>query len=262
MRIKKYTSDLRAEDWQRIEPLIPVRRRSKWPLEQVVNGILYVLKNGCGWRDLPGEFPCWNTVHYYFAKWGKKGVWENINACLVVDYREKNPADEKKNAEPTTLILDSQSVKNSATATAQVGFDGGKLIKGRKRFVLIDTSGATVATCVLPANVHDGQTAVAWWAKLAHHPLLSQVKRIFIDGGFRGEFVRKMAKLYQIEVKVPQEVVRQAGKFCVHATRWVVERSISWITNNRRLARCYERKVANEESFILLCNIRRIVKMC
>ena len=262
MRIKEYTSDLDLASWQRIESLITVRRRSKWPLQEVVNGILYVLKNGCGWRDLPGEFPCWNTVHYYFAKWGKDGTWENINACLLVDYREKYPTVEKKKAEPTTLILDSQSVKNSATATESVGFDGGKLIKGRKRFVLIDTTGATVAARVLPANAHDGQSALAWWAELVHHPLLGKVKRVFIDGGFRGEFVKKMAKLYGIEVIVPQEVVRQAGKFRVHATRWVVERSISWITNNRRLARCYERKVVNEKSFILLCNIRRIVRKC
>lgn len=96
MRIKKYTSDLQARDWALIEPLIVVRRRSKWPLLEVVNGILYVLKNGCGWRDLPGEFPCWNTVHYYVAKWGKDGTWENINACLLADYREKSPTVEKK----------------------------------------------------------------------------------------------------------------------------------------------------------------------
>ena len=96
MRIKRYTSDLDLAGWQRIESLITVRRRSKWPLQEVVNGIFYVLKNGCGWRDLPGEFPCWNTVHYYFTKWGKDGTWENINACLVVDYREKYPTDEKK----------------------------------------------------------------------------------------------------------------------------------------------------------------------
>ena len=96
MRIKKYTSDLRPGDWARIAPLIPVRRRSKWPLQEVVNGILYILKNGCGWRDLPGEFLCWNTVHFYFAKWDKEKIWENANACLVVDDREKYPADEKK----------------------------------------------------------------------------------------------------------------------------------------------------------------------
>ena len=93
---KKYTSDLRPQDWAQIERLIVVKRRSKWPLLEVVNGILYVLKNGCGWRDLPGEFPCWNTVHYYFTKGGKDGTWENINACLLLDYREKAPTVEKK----------------------------------------------------------------------------------------------------------------------------------------------------------------------
>ena len=166
----------------------------------------------------------------------------------------------KKNAEPTTLILDSQSVKNSATATQHIGFDGGKLSKGRKRFVLTDTSGATVAARVLPANAHDGQSALAWWAELRQHPLWQRVKRIFIDGEFRGEFVEKMAAQYGIEVIVPQKVVRQAGNFCVHATRWVIERSISWLTNNRKLSRYYERKVWNETSFILLSNIRRIVR--
>ncbi|MBU6123424.1 transposase [Hymenobacter sp. PAMC29290] len=55
---------MHLRDWSRIEPLIIVRRKSKWPLLDEVNGILYVLKNGCGWRDLPGEFPCWSTVHY------------------------------------------------------------------------------------------------------------------------------------------------------------------------------------------------------
>ena len=73
-----------------------------------------------------------------------------------------------------------------------------------------------MATCVVAANQHDGQTALAWWVLLAHHPLLGRVKR--------------------------------------------VELSISWITNNRRFARCYERNVRNEESFILLRNIRRIIQ--
>ena len=100
MRVKRYTSDLRARDWERIKPLILVRRRRKWPLLEVVNGVLYVLKNGCGWRELPGEFPCWNTGHYYFANWGKDGTWENINACLLVDDRQNSAPDEKKTRNP------------------------------------------------------------------------------------------------------------------------------------------------------------------
>lgn len=88
---KAYRSDLSAHDWQRLEPLLlaHVKRRSKWPLLEVVTAILYVLKNGCLWRDVPGEFPPWGTVYWYFCKWQDSGVLDEINACLVVDYREK-----------------------------------------------------------------------------------------------------------------------------------------------------------------------------
>jgi transposase len=51
-----------------------VRRRSKWPLVEVVHAVLYVLKNGCLWRELPGDFPPWGTLYWYFAKWQREGT--------------------------------------------------------------------------------------------------------------------------------------------------------------------------------------------
>ena len=86
---KRYSSDLSVRDWQRLEPLLVVGRRSKWPLVEVVNGILYVLKNGCVWRDLPGDLPPWGTAYWYFAKWEADGSWARISACLNVDCRER-----------------------------------------------------------------------------------------------------------------------------------------------------------------------------
>ncbi|WP_373514911.1 transposase, partial [Persicitalea sp.] len=57
-------SDLPAASWQVIEKIIRVRRLSKWDLKQIVNAVLYVTKNGCVWRDVPGEFPPWQTVYW------------------------------------------------------------------------------------------------------------------------------------------------------------------------------------------------------
>ncbi|GHV14451.1 hypothetical protein FACS1894169_03380 [Bacteroidia bacterium] len=57
MRLKQYSSDLSAQGWQVIEKIIQVQRKSKWDLKEIVNGIFYLTKNGCMWRDLPGEFP-------------------------------------------------------------------------------------------------------------------------------------------------------------------------------------------------------------
>ena len=86
---KRYSSDLSIRDWQRLEPLLVVRRRGKWPLLEVVNAILYVLKNGCVWRDLPGDFPPWGTAYWYFAQWEADGTWERVSTCLNVSCREQ-----------------------------------------------------------------------------------------------------------------------------------------------------------------------------
>lgn len=82
---KRYSSDLSARDWAQLEALGLVRRRGKWPLVEVVNAILYVLKNGCVWRDLPP----WGTVYWYFAKWEADGTWQRVSTCRNVSSRER-----------------------------------------------------------------------------------------------------------------------------------------------------------------------------
>lgn len=64
---KRYSSDLSARNWQRVEPLLQVRR-SKRPLVEVMTAGLYVLKNGCPWHDLPGDFLLWGTMYQHFSK--------------------------------------------------------------------------------------------------------------------------------------------------------------------------------------------------
>ena len=86
---KRYSSDLSARDGAQLESLLVVRRRGKWPLVEVVNAILYVLKNGCVWRDLPGDLPPWGTVYWYFAKWEADGTWQRVSTCLNVSSREQ-----------------------------------------------------------------------------------------------------------------------------------------------------------------------------
>ena len=89
MQQKRYSSDLTEHQWQRIAPLFVVQRTSKWPLQAIVNGIFYVLKNGCVWRDIPADLPPWVTVYYYFAKWSADGTWERVSGCLSITAREQ-----------------------------------------------------------------------------------------------------------------------------------------------------------------------------
>jgi len=75
----------------------------------------------------------------------------------------EQPGTGRKKVWPTAVILDPQSGKNAATATgAPVGFDAGKLVKGRKRLVLTDTLGHVLISRVVPANAVDGAAAIAF----------------------------------------------------------------------------------------------------
>jgi transposase len=82
-----YSSDLTASQCQGIEKLISVRRKSIWPLRQIVEAIFYVTQNGIVWRDLPKEFPAWQTVYWYFRKWANDETWTLISNELTILHR-------------------------------------------------------------------------------------------------------------------------------------------------------------------------------
>ncbi len=162
------------------------------------------------------------------------------------------------------MILDTQSVKNTATATgAPVGFDGGKLIKGRKRLVLTDTLGHVLASRVLPADAVDGAAAIAFWDEVATtHDLLGQVQVVFVDSSFNGVFREHLAQRYGIRVEKPAQVLVTKTNFCIHAWRWIVERTFAWLGMNRRLSKEYDRTLRHANAWITLVNIRRTLKFC
>ena len=152
-------------------------------------------------------------------------------------------------------------MKNTATSTACVGYDAGKRIKGRKRFFLVDTLGNLLACCVVAANCHDGTTATQVWDALAlRNELLDQVQTVFVDGGFGRRFRQRLAQR-GIQVQVPAGVLVRKGRFFIHAKRWVVERSIAWAGNNRRLAKDYERKTTHANAWLYVANIRRLARL-
>ena len=121
-----YPSDLSDAQWSIIAPLIP----PAWPggryrsvdMREVINGILYLNRTGCSWRQLPHDLPPWGTVHYYYRRFRLDGSWKRIRDKL----REKVRRKAGRKPTPSAGILDSQSVKTDAprkggrTATAPV----------------------------------------------------------------------------------------------------------------------------------------------
>lgn len=247
---QSYSSDLTASQWQGIENLIVVQRKSIWPLQGLVEAIFYVTKNGVVWRDLPTGFPPWQSVYWYFRKWAKDDTWLLIANELTMLHRLKSD----KNPLPTVAIIDTQSVKNSATATEYIGFDGGKMIKGRKRVVIVDTMGHVLWTDLRAANVHDGKAGVLVWEQARQmNPLLEEVVKMHADSTFGGHFKEELETNHDLEVIISRSPVETQPldlKLVIHKWRWIVERTISWLANNRRLARDYERTTLSAQTFI------------
>ena len=110
---KAYPSDLSDEEWQHLRVLLPRKRgkgrRPKHDLRQMINAILYGVRTGCQWRALPHEFAAWETVYGYFRKLGETGTWEQINHYLRKGVRRQAGRE----AEPSVIIVDSQSVKTT-----------------------------------------------------------------------------------------------------------------------------------------------------
>ncbi|GAB3805002.1 hypothetical protein GCM10028819_37420 [Spirosoma humi] len=165
---------------------------------------------------------------------------------------------------PTVAIIDSQSVKNSSTATQHIGFDGGKLVKGRKRFLIVDTMGHLLWTDVRPANVADGKAGILLWEQAEHlNPLLDDLVLMYADSTFGGHFKEPLETIYAMRAIIPKSPITNqpaSNKLIIHQWRWIVERTISWLGNNRRLAKDYERTLLSAQAFIWIAHIRRTIK--
>lgn len=85
-----YTSDLSVPQFELLEELLPKSKTRGYKVSRhlVVNAILYQLKNGCQWRDLPCDFPNWRTVYSQFRRWQLDGTWEKVLSELTQRERE------------------------------------------------------------------------------------------------------------------------------------------------------------------------------
>lgn len=110
---KAYPSDLTEAEWALLEPLLPVSRpRGQERIHSyrdIVDAILYVLRNGIAWRSLPHDLPPWQTVYTYFRDWEMDGTWKRIHDELFRADRRRVGRDE----EPSAGVIDSQTVHTS-----------------------------------------------------------------------------------------------------------------------------------------------------
>ena len=86
--------------------------RAQYDKRLLVDAILYITKTGCQWRQLPNNFPPWQTVYSFFRRAKEKNIWEKVLHQLV----ESSRLDMGKSKHPTYAIIDSQSVKTTGAS--------------------------------------------------------------------------------------------------------------------------------------------------
>jgi transposase len=256
-RPQHYPSDTSDEQWAIIEPLLPSARTGgrpeKHPRRAIVDAILYVVRAGCSWRQLPADFPPWQTVYWYFNQWEQAKVTEKILPVVRTQLR----VQEGRNPEPSAGLIDSQSVKGADTVGRDTrGYDAGKKINGRKRFIVTDTLGLLLVVGVLSASVQDRDGAKS---VLLDTYLRTPLRFVFADGGFAGRLLEWATQILATTISIVRKPADQRG-FAVIPRRWAVERTLAWLTAHRRLARDYERHPATSEAMIRWAAINTITR--
>ena len=247
-----YPTNVSDSSWQIISKYLDTKRNRKYELREIINAILYVVKTGCQWRMLPGDFAPWKTVYYYFSVWKKGEIFEILHEALV----EKIRVMKGRKEEPTVGIIDAQSVKNTLVSSENKGFDAGKKIKGIKRHIIVDTLGLVLAVVIQSASIQDRDGAVDVVNKL--YESWKKVVKIFADGGYRGKLINTIKTKFKIELEIIKR--DELHTFKILPKRWIVERTFAWIDTNRRNSKNYERLNNTSLAMVHLLAIRIMLK--
>jgi transposase len=251
------SSSMTDAQWQLLEPLLPPPgnlggrggRPEKHDRRRVLDAIFYVVRGGIAWAALPAEFPPVKTVYGIFRRWSRAGVWAQLHDAL----RDRARVRAGRRAQPTAAVIDSASIRGADTVPARSrGYDAGKRVNGRKRHLAVDTGGLLLAVVVTIAGIQDRDGACRLLAAL--RAKFSTIALVWADGAYAGRLVDWAKTVLTFAVTIVKRTDDMAG-FQVIPRRWVVERTLAWISKYRRCVRDYETLPEHSEAMVYIAMI-------
>ncbi|MGW4326026.1 IS5 family transposase [Nocardia sp. NPDC004573] len=251
-RPRHYTSDTTDAQWQVLAQVLPWPtwldgaggRPEEYCRRQIIDAIFYLADNGCKWRNLPADFPPWRTVYALFTRWWHSGEVTAVHNDLREALREADGRD----LEPSAAIIDSQTVRAAETVGAATrGFDAGKKTNGRKRHVIVDTLGLLLVVHVTAADTQDRDGARTALTQLRE--VFATIALVWADGAYAGKLLGWAQQKLGLTLTIVKRSDDTSG-FVVLPRRWLVERTLAWITRRRRCVRDYERLPEHHEAMV------------
>lgn len=228
--------------WERIAPLLPPppARRTRFPgrkpldYRKALTGILFVLKTGINWEDLPAElgWGCGKTCKSYLKAWQEAGVWAELHRILLEELQEADRIDWSRG------VADSTKARaiGGGDDTGPNPTDRSKL--GTKHHVLADAQGIPLATTVTGANEADVTQLLPLVDSI---PDLSgpagdkpsKPEELYADRAYDSGPHREELRKRGIDPKIPKRRTEHGSGLGLY--RWVVERTNAWLHGFRKL---------------------------
>lgn len=236
---------LTDETWEKLKQIFKETGRvyNKYEHRNTVEGILYRMRTGIQWRDLPEEFGLWNTVFRRFNLWSKKGIWQQLFQCIASDN------------DPEWLFIDGSIVsahQDSSGATSRSDEAIGKSRGGNstKIHLAVDSGGLPVYFEISGGQVHD----------IVHGPSLvssaPQACCVTADKGYDSDRFREFIESNGSVANIPRKDNKKAGNshmdWCLYKYRHLVENAFLKIKKNRAIATRYDKLARNYSSTVAL----------
>ncbi len=243
--------------WERLQPLLPPppQRRFRFPgrkpldYRQVLTGILFVLKTGMAWDDLPAELGlgCGKTCRHYLQHWYDSGVWQQLHQVLLTELDEADQIDWSRAAVDASMAKAPLGGEDTGPNPTDRGKSGGT------DHVLVDGHGIPLSAVSTAANVPEINRLiplVATIPEVGHEPQSKLPENLFGDRAYDSEPHRKLLEWLGIVPWFARRRTEHGSGLGVY--RWVVERTLSWLHGFGRMRRRLSRKSKLRDAFLRL----------
>ena len=245
--------------WERLQPLLPAppQRRFRFPgrkpidYRKILTGILFVLKTGMAWDDLPAELGCGcgKTCRHYLRLWHQARVWRKLHALLLAELNGADQIDWQR------ALIDASFAKapDGGEETGPNPTDRGK--SGSKHHIMTDAQGIPLSATVTAANVNEVTQALP--VLIAMDPVGGKPgpkrqlpERLQGDRGYDSDPLRQALRWRGVTPVLAERNTEHGSG--LGAFRWFVERTISWLHSFGRLRRRLDRLTEVQEAFLRL----------